>query len=68
MPPPELLRGLYIGSLMQYIEEEYDNIPSTVTTEMEEFFNECFDHDPPMCYPNAAGLFYENFLRKLSHS
>jgi hypothetical protein len=51
---------------MQYIEMEYDNIPASVTPEMEEFFHECFESDPPVCYPNAAGLFYETFLRKLS--
>lgn len=66
MPPSEVLRGVYVGSLMCYIEAEYDNIPKKVTPEMEQFFNECFDQDPPMCYPNAAGLFYEMFLRKLS--
>ena len=65
--PIEHFRGLYVSSLMSYIEIEYDNTPEIVTPEMEEFFIDCFDHDPPMCYPNAAGLFYETFLRKFSH-
>lgn len=64
--PIEHFRELYVSSLMQYIEMEYDNIPDSVTPEMEEFFHECFDSEPPVCYPNAAGLFYETFLRKLS--
>lgn len=65
--PIEHFRGLYVSSLMSYIELEYDHIPEVVTPEMEEFFHDCFDRDPPMCYPNAAGLFYETFLRKFSH-
>jgi len=62
----ENICSAYIHSLMSYIEMEYDNIPDKVTPEMEEFFHECFDSEPPVCYPNAAGLFYETFLRKLS--
>lgn len=67
MQPIDQFRGLYIGSLMSYIEAEYDNIPEHVNPEMDQFFNECFDQDPPMCYPNAAGLFYETFIRHLSN-
>lgn len=65
--PIDQLRGLYIASLMQYIEMEYDNIPDVATPEMADYFHECFDQDPPVCYPNAAGMFYETFLRPLSH-
>lgn len=57
----EQFRESYIATLMSYIEMEYDNIPSEVTPEMDRFFNDCFDRRS--CYPNAAGLFYDNFLR-----
>ena len=65
--PIEQLRGLYVASLMRYIEMEYDNIPNEVSSDMNEYFNDCFNQDPPTCYPNAAGVFYETFLRPLSH-
>lgn len=61
--PIEQLRGLYISSLMQYIEMEYDNVPDHVSPEMDEYFNECFDQSPPLCFPNAAGHFYEMFIK-----
>jgi hypothetical protein len=48
---------------MTYIELEYDNIPEHVTPEMEAFFEECFSPGSPTCLPNAAGLFYERFLK-----
>lgn len=51
----------YLGLLMNYIEQEYDNIPGMVTPEMFSFFHECFERQELI--PNAAGLFYENFLR-----
>lgn len=54
-------RVAYIRRLMGYIELEYDNIPEDVTAPMAEHFNECFDEG--MNIPNAAGLFYEKFLR-----
>lgn len=65
--PIEQLRGLYIASLMNYIEMEYENVPDVVSPEMEQYFYDCFDQEPPTCYPNAAGVFYETFLRPLSH-
>lgn len=51
----------YISLLMNYIEQEYDNIPEHVTPEMEEHFRDCWEREEPI--PNAAGLFYETFLR-----
>lgn len=51
----------YISLLMNYIEQEYDNIPDHVTQDMDEFFRECISNEELI--PNAAGLFYENFLR-----
>lgn len=60
----EHLCSAYIHSLMNYIEMEYDNIPSEVTEEMEAYFMDCFRNDPPTCFPNAAGMFWERFLRK----
>lgn len=51
----------YVSLLMNYIEQEYDNIPDYVTPEMEECFRECFEREELI--PNAAGLFYETFLR-----
>lgn len=53
----------YIGALMTYIQMEYDNLPSQVTDEMEGYFLECFHNDPPVCLPNAAGGFWERFLK-----
>ncbi len=49
--------------LMTYIELEYDNIPEVVTDEMEEYFEECFGYGSPVCLPNAAGVFWERFLK-----
>lgn len=51
----------YVSLLMSYIEQEYDNIPDYVTPDMEEHFRECWEREEPI--PNAAGLFYETFLR-----
>lgn len=51
----------YVSLLMKYIEEEYDNIPEYLTPEMDEHFLACYAREEPI--PNAAGLFYENFLR-----
>lgn len=51
----------YIALLMNYIEQEYDNIPESVTPEMEEYFLECYQREELI--PNAAGMFYETFLR-----
>jgi hypothetical protein len=48
---------------MTYIELEYDNIPEFVTPEMEAFFEECFAEGSPVCLPNAAGDFYQRFLK-----
>jgi hypothetical protein len=59
----EQIRSAYIGALMTYIELEYDNIPETVTDEMEGYFEECFGDGEPMCLPNAAGGFWERFLK-----
>lgn len=59
----ERLFSAYICALMTYIELEYDNIPEHVTPEMEAFFEECFSPGSPTCLPNAAGLFYERFLK-----
>lgn len=53
----------YICALMTYIELEYDNIPEQVTEDMEAFFEECFSEGHPICLPNAAGEFYERFLK-----
>ena len=57
------LLSAYICALMTYIELEYDNIPDQVTPEMEAFFEECFSEGSPTCLPNAAGDFYERFLK-----
>lgn len=51
----------YVSLLMNYIEQEYDNIPDYVTPEMDEHFRECYQREESI--PNAAGLFYETFLR-----
>lgn len=51
----------YVSLLMNYIEQEYDNIPEHVTQEMEDHFRECWERGESI--PNAAGLFYESFLR-----
>lgn len=53
----------YISALMTYIEMEYDNLPSQVTPEMERYFMECFNDGDVVCLPNAAGGFWERFLR-----
>ncbi len=59
----EQIRSAYIGALMTYIELEYDNIPEIVTDEMEACFEECFNGGSPLCLPNAAGVFWERFLK-----
>jgi len=59
----ERMISAYICALMNYIEAEYDNIPPYVTQEMEDYFMECFADGVPVCLPNAAGEFYERFLR-----
>ena len=59
----ENLCNAYISILMNYIEMEYDNIPSQVTDEMYAYFMECFNEGRPACLPNAAGGFWERFLR-----
>lgn len=51
----------YVSLLMNYIEQEYDNIPDSVTLEMEEYFLECANRGDLI--PNAAGMFHEIFLR-----
>lgn len=51
----------YVGLLMGYIEQEYDNVPDYVEPEMDDHFRECWERLEPI--PNAAGLFYEKFLR-----
>jgi hypothetical protein len=51
----------YIKLLMYYIEQEYDNIPEYLTPEMDEHFRECYERQESI--PNAAGMFYEAFLR-----
>jgi len=51
----------YVSLLMNYIEQEYDNIPENVTDEMDDCFRECWEHEELI--PNAAGIFYETFLR-----
>ena len=51
----------YISLLMNYIEQEYDNIPESVTPEMDEYFLECVNRGELI--PNAAGMFYDIFLR-----
>ena len=42
----------YVSLLMNYIEQEYDNIPDYVTPEMDEHFRECYEREEPI--PNAA--------------
>ena len=59
----EQMHSAYISALMTYIELEYDNIPREVTDEMESYFEECWLQNPPMCLPNAAGGFWERFLK-----
>lgn len=59
----EQMHSAYISSLMTYIELEYDNIPEIVTDEMESYFEECWQATPPQCLPNAAGGFWERFLK-----
>lgn len=51
----------YISRLMNYIEQEYDNIPDDLTPEMDEYFLSCLENKDAI--PNAAGMFYETFLR-----
>lgn len=63
----ESLCNAYVCGLMNYIEMEYDNIPDNVSEEMHEYFMECFNDGEPVCYPNAAGVFYERFLRQLGN-
>jgi len=57
------MHSMYISVLMTYIELEYDDIPSCVTEEMYSYFEECWLETPPMCLPNAAGGFWERFIR-----
>lgn len=57
------MHSAYISALMTYIELEYDNIPEKVTDEMESYFEECWQVTPPVCLPNAAGGFWERFLK-----
>lgn len=52
---------MYVSLLMNYLQEEYDNIPTSFTLEMDEFFRGCFEKNESI--PNAAGMFYETFLR-----
>lgn len=59
----EKLCDAYVHALMSYIEMEYDNIPPEVTEEMAHYFVECFNQEPPVCLPNAAGIFWERFLK-----
>lgn len=51
----------YVGILMNYIEQEYDNTPDCVSPEMDDHFRECWENQENI--PNAAGLFYEKFLK-----
>lgn len=51
----------YVGLLMGYLEQEYDNLPDYVSEEMDDHFRECWERGENI--PNAAGLFYEKFLR-----
>ena len=51
----------YVSLLMNYIEQEYDNIPEIVTPDMDEYFRVCAEAGELI--PNAAGIFYETFLR-----
>lgn len=59
----ENLCNAYIIILMNYIEMEYDNIPSQLTDEMEAYFMDCFNEGRPVCLPNAAGGFWERFMQ-----
>lgn len=59
----KFLCNAYIGALMAYIELEYDNVPSEVTGEMEQYFLECFNDGEVVCLPNAAGVFWERFIK-----
>jgi hypothetical protein len=52
---------MYISALMFYIEQEYEDIPEMVTPEMDEYFLKCFDE--MTCFPNAAGVFVDNFIK-----
>lgn len=56
-----MMNMMYISLLMNYIEQEYDNIPDMVTSEMDEYFLECANRGELI--PNAAGMFHEIFLR-----
>lgn len=56
----------YVSGLMNYIEMEYDNIPEMVSPDMQEYFLECFNDGQAVCFPNAAGVFWERFLRSSS--
>jgi hypothetical protein len=51
----------YISLLMNYIEQEYDNIPESVTPEIEDYFLECANRGELI--PNAAGMFHELFMK-----
>lgn len=57
----DAILSAYVGALMTYIQLEYDDLPSEVTQEMDEYFVECFHQE--MCLPNAAGGFWERFLK-----
>ena len=51
----------YVSLLMNYIEQEYDNIPESVTPEMDDYFLECTNRGELI--PNAAGMFHELFMK-----
>jgi hypothetical protein len=53
---------MYVSGLMTYIEMEWDNIPESITPDMDLFFQAAFLQME--CLPNAAGRFAEMFLKK----
>lgn len=57
----DAILSAYVGALMTYIQMEYDNLPQQITPEMEEYFVSCFNYE--ICLPNAAGGFWEKFLK-----
>lgn len=61
----EQMCSAYVHGLMSYIEMEYDNIPDEVTEDMARYFIECFNNGESVCLPNAAGGFWERFLRNV---
>ncbi len=50
----------YIKLLLCYIEQEYENIPETVTKEMDLFLKRCAIKRELI--PNAAGRFSKKFI------